>query len=329
MASKRTYNPRSSAAVKTRSRVGQLILWVILVLLILAAIGVIIALKFGSRPSASLPSAVPIAEPVPGQSAAPVTEPVPAEELPDVVPVDASLELTTRRINRRDGFPLMTWNPSSFTLDDRGRMRYSGKDVRVLQGIDVSEHQFGIDWNKVAADGIDFAIIRVGYRGTTAGGLYMDDYFERNIKGALAAGLKVGVYFYSQAINTLEAQEEAEFVLDAIRDYNVELPICFDWEIVGGEEARTYAVTRPDLRDCALVFCQTIEDAGYTPMVYFTQYLGYRKYNLRSLTEYGFWFADYTAEPCFAYHFDMWQYSEGGEVNGIDGIVDMNILFIQ
>ena len=170
-------------------------------------------------------------------------------------------------------------------------------------------------------------MIRVGYRGSTAGKIYMDEYFEQNIAGATAAGLKVGVYFYSQAINAGEAAEEAAFVLDAIRPYKVTFPVVFDWEIVGGSDARTYTVSRAVLCESAKTFCDAVEDAGYDAMIYFTQYLGYRKYILRQLSDYEFWYAEYEAKPRIVFNFDMWQYSSTGSVNGIVGDVDLNIYF--
>ena len=144
-----------------------------------------------------------------------------------------------------------------------------------------------------------------------------------------AAGLKVGVYFYSQAINAEEAAEEAAFVLDAIRPYKVTFPVVFDWEIVGGSDARTYTVSRAVLCESAKTFCDAVEDAGYDAMIYFTQYLGYRKYILRQLSDYEFWYAEYEAKPRIVFNFDMWQYSSTGSVNGIDGDVDLNIYFRQ
>jgi GH25 family lysozyme M1 (1,4-beta-N-acetylmuramidase) len=223
---------------------------------------------------------------------------------------------------------MLSWEPDRFSADSGGRMRYTGA-ASTLTGIDVSEHQYDIDWRKVAADGVDFAMIRVGYRGSTAGGLYTDDYFEKNIRGALNAGLKVGVYFFSQALDAREAAEEASFVLEQIRPYEIAMPVVFDWEIVGGSDARTYTVSRQTLCEATRAFCGAVKDAGYEPMLYFTRYLGYRKYILRNLAEYGFWYAEYEDRPRIAFDFDMWQYSETGKVDGIEGEVDLNLYFVR
>ncbi len=269
-----------------------------------------------------------------------VSSPAPAAVLPAreeepepdwsaaAAPADTSAELSVRTALKRDGFPMLRWDPDLFVKGDDGRMRYAGPD-RTLTGIDVSEHQYDVDWNKVAADGIDFAMVRLGYRGSTSGGLYLDEYFDRNMAGANAAGLPVGVYFYSQAVSVEEAKEEAAFVLESLRPYRVSFPVVFDWEIVGGDSARTYSVSRQTLVECTRAFCEQIREAGYDPMIYFTRYLGYRKYILRNLTDYGFWYAEYEDRPRFAIDFDMWQYSDTGRVDGIDGDVDLNILFLR
>ena len=165
--------------------------------------------------------------------------------------------------------------------------------------------------------------------GSTAGGLYVDEYFLKNIRGARNAGLKVGVYFFSQAIDAREAAEEAAFVLEQIRPYEISFPVVFDWEIVGGADARTYTVGRRQLCEATRAFCDTVKAAGYEPMIYFTRYLGYRKYILRELADYGFWYAEYEPRPRVAFDFDMWQYSDTGSVAGVDGNVDLNIYFVR
>ena len=218
-----------------------------------------------------------------------------------------------------------SFDPNLFVSDERGRIRYAGEDYECLSGIDVSEFQYDIDWQRAAADGVDFAIIRSGYRGYTAGTIKEDPYFRQNIRGAMAAGVSVGVYFFSQATTVGEAKEEAEFVLGQIAGYEITMPVVYDLEILA-ENYRTYNMSRRSIYKCARAFCEAVRAAGYEPMIYMTKDLGYRKYALRELTDYGFWFAEYyTAYPSFVYDFEMWQYSDTGSVAGINGNVDLDL----
>ncbi|MDP4110065.1 MAG: GH25 family lysozyme, partial [Bacillota bacterium] len=208
-----------------------------------------------------------------------------------------------------------------------GVMKYDSPEIETCNGIDVSEHQGKIDWRKVRASGVEFAIIRLGYRGYTEGGIYEDRNFETNIKGAQEAGLKVGVYFFSQAITVKEAQEEADFVLARVKGYDISFPVVFDWEPLGKTSARTYGLDTDTLCGCADTFCSEMADAGYKPMIYFNSYAGYIKYDLSRVLKYEFWFAQYSATPSFYYDYQMWQYTSSGKVDGITGNVDMNIYF--
>ena len=221
---------------------------------------------------------------------------------------------------------------SGFNADmfyaDGDRMRYSGSEYKVSHGIDVSFYQGDIDWNAVAADGVEFAFIRVGYRGWSEGALFEDERFQEYIQGARDAGLRLGVYFFSQAVTREEAQEEAQFVLDRIVDYDITLPVVYDWESAGvGEEARTYGLDRDTLTECASGFCEAVKDAGYTPAVYFYRSLGYREYKLDKLSNYMLWFSSVESWPSFYYEFGIWQYSFTGQVDGIDAAVDMDLFF--
>lgn len=226
-----------------------------------------------------------------------------------------------------DGVAANSYDSELFSTDDSGRVAYSGQSFET--GIDVSSYQGAVDWNAVAADGIDFAFIRVGYRGWgSAGTMNADKYFEQNIRGATAAGLKVGVYFYSQAITEDEAAEEAQFVLDAISGYDVKYPVVFDWEVVGRSDARTYGLSSSMLGKCANTFCLAVENAGYKPVIYVNKYSGYKKYDLRDVTNYDLWLAEYDVEsPTFYYDFKIWQYGDEGTVSGISGKADMDISF--
>jgi GH25 family lysozyme M1 (1,4-beta-N-acetylmuramidase) len=229
-------------------------------------------------------------------------------------------------LDYHENLPVNTYRADAFTMCD-GLMRYSDGEATI--GIDVSYYQGDIDWQQVKNAGIDFAILRLGYRGYSAGTLVEDERFREYIAGASAVGIDVGIYFFSQAINEQEAKEEANFVLSRLGDYTVKYPVVFDWEIIGNKPARTDGLSTKTLTACAKTFCDTIADAGYIPGIYFTKYLGYVSYDLSQLSEYEFWFAEYSKAPSFYYDFDMWQYSDTASIPGIKGRVDMDICFKQ
>ena len=211
---------------------------------------------------------------------------------------------------------------------------YVGTGYAVKKGIDVSEHQKEIDWDKVKTKGFDFCYIRAGRRGYTEGGLCEDSYFEKNIQGAKSCGMELGVYFFSQAITVAEAIEEANWVLERISGYNITLPIAFDWEKIDAEDARTADLDITRLTDCAVAFCETIRRAGYTPCVYYNRTTGYYRYDLSRLTTYPVWFAlpcspPDIIHPSFYYKLDMWQYSLTGQVPGIQVETDLDYFFTK
>lgn len=194
-------------------------------------------------------------------------------------------------------------------------------------GVDVSIHQNDIDWNKVKESGIDFAMIRLGYRGYGTGEALLDDNFKQNIEGAATAGIDTGVYFFSQAITVDEAIEEAQMVIDTLKDCDVTYPVVYDWEIIYDDNARTDNVPVDVLTDCCVAFCEAVKDAGYTPMVYQNKKTTMFKLDLERLKNYDFWLAEYNSNPSYYYDFSMWQYTSTGSVPGIEGDVDLNISF--
>jgi len=226
-----------------------------------------------------------------------------------------------------EGVPLCRYDAADFAWTEHG-VEYTGQDYRVVRGVDVSGFQGEIDWDLVKADGIDFAMIRVGGRFLNSGGLYDDSFFARNVEGALAAGLQVGVYFFSQAITPEEGVEEAEFVLEKLGDYPITMPVVVDWEYLGGSEARTYGVEPEQITAAVAAFCDRVAEAGHTPMMYLNGYCGYIKMDLRQLAHVPIWFAQYSDAPRFAYHFSMWQYTDSGQVDGIPAPVDLNLYFL-
>lgn len=205
---------------------------------------------------------------------------------------------------------------------ENGYLTCTAADSRL--GIDVSEHQPVVDWEQVRAAGVEFVMIRAGYRGYTEGDLFQDSCFESHLAGAKAAGLDVGVYFFSQAITVEEAEEEAKFVLSILGREKLEMGVVFDWEYVSAN-VRTGAVDGRTVTNCALAFCKIVEKKGYDPIVYFNQDQADNVYLLEELTNYNFWLAMYSDEMIFPYRVDMWQYTEEGTVPGIDGNVDVNL----
>ena len=210
--------------------------------------------------------------------------------------------------------------------------QYDGRFLKLIEGeclvgIDVSSWQYDIDWQAVADAGAQFAMIRIGYRGSESGRLNADKYAQQNLAGAADAGLHIGVYFFSQALTREEAEEEAYYVLDVIQDLDITMPVVFDWEKVNNENSRSLDMDRRTLTDCALTFLETIELAGYDAMVYFNPHQSRNLFYLSELKQYDFWLANYTDRMDFPYKVKMWQYTDSGNIPGVDTPCDFNIYF--
>ena len=232
----------------------------------------------------------------------------------------------------RFSVPKSTVDPDKFTVDENGLLHYDSPNADL--GVDVSEFQDGpIDWEQVKAAGIEFCILRAGYRGLTEGLLNRDETFADYYSGAREAGLKVGVYFFSQAVTAEEAREEADFVLELLEDEPPEYPIVFDWEPptpsqdLSTEELRAYGLSGKEVTDLAVAFCDEIQTHGCTPCVYLNKTLAYEFFDLDQLKPYDLWYAEYQPAPSFYYSFRIWQYASDGQVPGIPGTVDMDICF--
>lgn len=211
-------------------------------------------------------------------------------------------------------------------LDSNGIFKnYTEADGSVKKvGIDVSEHQGGIDWERVAG-AVDFAFIRLGYRGYISGTIAMDAYYSSNMQGAAANGVPVGVYFYSQAVTYDEGVEEANYVLSQLGDYSLAYPIVLDREDPMEEDARTNNLSVEEHTQAALGFLETIAASGHPVMMY-TYRMYYSLYvDLERIYQYPIWYAQYADEPDWPYEFSIWQYTESGEVPGIAGYVDLNL----
>ena len=209
-----------------------------------------------------------------------------------------------------------------------GRYRYVvDGEVRSRVGIDVSENQHSIDWQAVADDGIEFAIIRLGYRGATEGDLYLDERFEQNLAGAKAAGIDCGVYFFSQAQSMEEAVAEADFVVEHLSGVQLEYPIAFDSEeaVLNVERSRTAGLSDTTMTAIAEAFCARVIQSGYQAIIYGNA-ADLSRYYYESMDSRDFWWAEYGVDhPSTDFALDMWQYSNSGAVAGIETEVDMNI----
>ncbi len=193
-------------------------------------------------------------------------------------------------------------------------------------GIDVSAFQHDIDWNAVKASGVDFAMLRLGYRGWgKKGTLVEDEYIQQNLQGTAAAGIPIGVYFFSQATTLDEVYEEIEFMLDILGDYKLDYPIVLDWEVANPTEGRTQGVTRRMLTDMLRYFCDEMSGRGFDPMIYFNWTQASRMLYLNELEDYPFWLALYQDRMTFPFRVEMWQYTSEGRVPGIEGDVDINL----
>ena len=192
-------------------------------------------------------------------------------------------------------------------------------------GIDISRHNGSIDWNAVKSSGVDYVIIRCGYRGSSSGALITDQNFQSNIKGATAAGLKVGIYVFSQAVNEVEAVKEASLAVSLAKGYKLTYPIFIDTESSGGRADKIDVATRTAVVNA---FCQTVQSAGYQAGIYASKSWFETKLSMGSVGNYRIWLAQYAAAPTYSGRYDMWQYSSKGTISGINGKVDLNLSYL-
>lgn len=249
-----------------------------------------------------------------------------AYKTPNDPALSGYIEYGNKQLPVQWGAPVAPYNTDLFVRDG-SRMYYNDPAYVTAIGIDVSRHNGDINWREAAGAGIAFAFVRIGGRLADSGELYEDARFEDNLAGAQSAGIKTGVYFYSQAVSAQEAVEEAQFVLDKLAGRELEYPVVFDWEIYS-KTARSANVDSVTLTSCAIAFCDTIAQAGYTPMIYIGREVGYNRLDRTQLTAYDFWFAQYAAKPDMYYDYRIWQYTDSGSVPGVSGKVDMNLAFL-
>ncbi len=232
----------------------------------------------------------------------------------------------------REDVPKHAYENEKFVKSETGEYNYVEDGTTVsLKGVDVSKYQETVDWNKVAADGVEFAMIRLGFRGMgSKGTCELDPYFKQNIEGAKKAGIDVGVYFFTQATTVEEAKEEARFVIDNLKGYDITWPVVYDTEaITSYKAARANVLSREVRTACAKAFLEEIKAAGYTPMLYANTRWSVLKLDMSQLSEYDFWYAYYGDALYYPYDFTMWQYTSAGTVDGIKGNADLNISFVD
>lgn len=227
-----------------------------------------------------------------------------------------------------NSIPARTYDPAGLVVNDRNEMEYQvNGTVESVKGIDLSRYQGEVDWTQVAADGVDYAMIRVGIRGYGTGEIVLDDTLDTNMMGATYNEIDVGAYFFTQAISEEEAIEEANAVIEALAPYNITYPVAIDVEDVNDSQARTANLTAEQRTDYVIAFCETLEAAGYTPMIYGNLKTYCDMLEMERLNDYEKWFAFYDTYVYFPYEISMWQYTDSGSVNGIEGNVDLNITF--
>lgn len=206
---------------------------------------------------------------------------------------------------------------------------YENSTLLSYMGVDVSKNQGIIDYNKLKKAGVQFVMLRLGTRGYGSGQLTLDEYFHDNMKGASDAGLSIGAYFFSQAITEEEAVEEANLVIENLKDYQVSYPIAFHMESVENDTARIDDLTKEERTKITKAFLKTIKEAGYKPVLYGSKEWLILKLDLLQLIEFDVWLAQEQDIPDYPYKFSMWQYTTNGKIDGISGKANLNISFID
>ena len=244
---------------------------------------------------------------------------------PDEIVTEYAGQYNFTAIDR--SLPISPVSEEDFDVSYDGSIKYIGSadDLEVTRGIDVSRTQGSIDFYKVKADDIDFVMIRAGLRGSVEGNILEDDLFKTNIANALKADLQVGVYFYSQAVNAEEASEEADYVLDLIKNYEITYPVAIDLEQTTSSDSRTSKLNKMNYSEIAAEFCNKVSEAGYTPMIMGTVRTFVDFLEPESLETYPVWVSYYGYPQYYPYDFRMWQYSRTGKVDGVGTDVNLDI----
>ncbi len=222
-----------------------------------------------------------------------------------------------------------TYQEAGFVYEEPVMKYFDNGAKASYLGVDISKENGNVDFKKMKKDGVDFVMVRIGYRGYESGNIVLDEEYFDNIQLANEAGLAVGVYFESQATTVEEALEEAEFVVTNLIEMRVTYPVVFDLGLVANDSSRIDNIPKTQLTEITNAFCNRVKEVGYKPMVYGNKYWLLRKIDLTMLGDFDIWLAQNGDLPDYPYEFAMWQYSATGSVSGISGDVNMNISFID
>ena len=236
---------------------------------------------------------------------------------------------STEWVEINDKLAVNSYDTAKFVYQNP-QMKYyvNGKQASWF-GVDISSKQGIVDFEKLKKAGVDFVMIKVGGRGYSSGNIVLDSSYKDYMNGAKNAGLGIGVYFYSQAVDKDEVCEEAETLLELIKDYPVKYPVVFDMESVEGDMARTDVLDISTRTELARIFLKTIKAEGYTPMLYGDKEWLVTKLDLEKLQDYDVWLSQETDTPDYPYEYTMWQYNKSGTVSGISGTAGLNISLVN
>lgn len=237
-----------------------------------------------------------------------------------------NLKFSYTGLGAKKDYPASTYDMRYLYRNEQNLKCYDSGLVKGIPGIDVSEHQKYIDWQKVSDYGVEFAMIRLGRSSCVDGRIHKDLYYENNIREAQKAGIKVGVYFYSQAVTEEEAINEAKYVVETIKKEKITMPVAFDMEPFR-EDDRIHSTGKEEKTKIVDAFCSNIKKNGYEPLIYGNAPWISNNYDLSYLSDYGIWLAHYNETTNYGYDYKMWQYTGKGQIPGISTYVDLNIYF--
>ncbi|MCR5686694.1 MAG: glycoside hydrolase family 25 protein [Lachnospiraceae bacterium] len=236
---------------------------------------------------------------------------------------------STRYYELLTDVPKNEYDLENSLINENGFLTYKDSKRESIRGVDLSKYNGTVDFAKLKENGIGFAMLRLGSRGYGTGNITLDEKFVEYAQNAQLAGIQIGAYFYSQAVNETEAVEEANYIVGAVSSFNVRYPIAIDVEKVKNDEARTDKLTAEERTAIVKMFCDTVKGYGYKPIIYATKDMLVSGLELDTLADYDVWLADETVPTDYPYRYSMWQYSTKGRIDGITGDIDFDISFID